>query len=161
MCGLKQGSQRAGLPDVSYYPAPLTRPSSSPFSPFLTSQMKKEGQKLTKLFPKQFYCIGLTIKWVSAVKKNPTAFKIINPHLYGFEGKSLMSTGYDTTNHIPVPHSLHFGQHGRENPVAWIKSTQCFPRRKSPLIYSAKKWSNQTQTREFVAKKAWKEQLSP
>lgn len=28
---------------------------------------------------------------------------------YGFEGKSLMSTRYDATDHIPVIDSLHFG----------------------------------------------------
>lgn len=60
-------------------------------------------------------------------QKNPAAFKMANPHPYGLEGKSLKPTGYDTTDHIPVIDSLHFGHHGRENPVAWIKSTKRCP----------------------------------
>lgn len=32
-----------------------------------------------------------------------------NPHFYGFKGKSLTSTRYDTTDHIPVIDSLQFG----------------------------------------------------
>lgn len=43
VCGPKQGSQRAGFPDVSYYPAALTRPSWSPHSLSLTSQ-NQEGR---------------------------------------------------------------------------------------------------------------------
>lgn len=42
VCGPKQGSQRAGFPDVSYYPATPTRPSWSPNTASLTSQ-NQEG----------------------------------------------------------------------------------------------------------------------
>lgn len=45
VCGPKQGSQRAGFPDVSYYPAALTRPSWSPYSLSLTSQNQKGRSK--------------------------------------------------------------------------------------------------------------------
>lgn len=60
-------------------------------------------------------------------QKNPAAFKMANPHSYGFEGKSLKPPRYDTTDRIPDTDSLHFGQHGGENPVAWIESTQSCP----------------------------------
>lgn len=43
VCGPKQGSQRAGFPDVSYYPPALTRPSWSPYFLSLTSP-NQEGR---------------------------------------------------------------------------------------------------------------------
>lgn len=42
-------------------------------------------------------------------KKKTADFIKANPHFYGFEGKSLTSTGYDVIDHIPVTDSLHFG----------------------------------------------------
>lgn len=35
-------------------------------------------------------------------KRQTAAFKKANPQFYGFEGKSLSSTGYDATDRIPV-----------------------------------------------------------
>lgn len=80
------------------------------------SESRRKVKKLTSLLATWFhYCLNWTgftkASWVSVVNKRKTRQQLSKwqtPNFYGFEGKSLTSTGDDATDHIPVIDSLHF-----------------------------------------------------
>lgn len=113
-------------------------------------RIKEEGQKQTKS----------ALYWridedMGGRGVETGVFIMLNPTFYGFKGKSLTSTRYDTTDHIPVMDSLQFGGSWRGK-SSWLdKINKALLRRKSPTNLWLHKMINSDTNKRICYNKTW------